>query len=826
MLPGPGFQSYAQSSPPNESAGGFDADRSLFSDVELPFRTREHCSTADRLRSDNQLILSDANFRGDSTPELRSYSLIACYHRRSVDETPKLHYMPSRDIRTAVPVVEEGAQDTSGSAQNFSIPCPAQLCHVHAADENSTAIFSAAHESFDNIHGHRSEAYPSFPVNDNHLQYSAPNSELCDHPVVENPDTPHSPVLHCNPCGCFSLLCSRRCFPSKFTQSQYNQGSCWSRFCHAMFPLHCIFPTCTCSQCPRWRRRRIPNESLLILSIIQLLCGFAAIILSSVALTKTVFLYQMATGMWAGFLMLVAGTQGLIAARRPIVCTLVGLLVFCLIVTVAACLLICVSVAGTIEDGFFDGMNSKGGSRHHLVRFTYSFHKLDRPFQISDTSHSFFSSQGLSNTFIPVLSNFTGVGPLRLKIPGKDLAVSIPDGNLRTCQVILHVLLLLIGILESSVSLSTSIICCRYVCSRAGRSRCNRDAYAARTNIVSFNSATANQAAALLQSGDMTQFTGSGNVLLAVSSGSISDSNMNLNPTSENRVLEPLIHHTMAPFLPSSSRPALILTQAGTGAMAWTAARAAATLLNRNKPLYPPDCQLTGNSGSVASEDVSVLSNFTGIRSYFTRNRRRQTRLRRLNRPRLLFTSLSTPVPQNCPHSDRIGFCNDGPILPPGSTLIYVMPSPSQEQPPMIFPPFPPTYSSLQRRPSSPNLPRDLPSAERCLPGQSHQVGSRAERGRPRRSNVRRVLSSIFIQRRLRRRESNSNVRIRPRRGRYRGSRAAASALICASDRLLQPVLIIEDPSTPDFRSADLRGDPPAYCAVDPNLHSPVHKQD
>ncbi|CAH8635560.1 unnamed protein product [Heterobilharzia americana] len=120
-------------------------------------------------------------------------------------------------------------------------------------------------------------------------------------------------------------------------------------------------------------RHRVTNENLIILSIIQLLCGFAAIVLSSVAFTKAVFLYQIATGLWAGLLMVITGFHGLFAARRPVVCALIGLLVLCMMVSLAACVLICVSVAGIIEDGFLGNTGARKAFPREIISISSGF---------------------------------------------------------------------------------------------------------------------------------------------------------------------------------------------------------------------------------------------------------------------------------------------------------------------------------------------------------------------------------------------------------------------------------------------------------------------
>ncbi|CAH8510540.1 unnamed protein product [Dicrocoelium dendriticum] len=582
--------------------------------------------------------------------------------------------------------------------------------------------------------------------------------------------------------------CDKNCLSTMFKLNVSPSSS--SRICWP-FSLWC---NCAIKY---FRRRRIPNENLLVLSIIQMLCGFASIILSSVALTRTIFLYHMATGMWAGFLMLLAGTQGLITARRPIVCTMIGLLILCIVVTIAASLLIGVSVAGIIEDGFLNRENSHSKSTVHVVKFAYAFQGggVLSPGSALTAFNALHPSQS---------SNRTNVNQLRVRALNDATTSTSSDAHFRACQVIIHLLLLLIGILGSSVSLSTSVLGYRFIHSRA---RSDSHTFPRRTNIVSLDSATASQAAAVLQSGDINRLFGS-DVLLAVGTHSLANQETHL---SHNKGLNgpsrPYLHHTVTPFLPDSGRSALILTQAGVGSVAWTAARAAASLLGDQ----PEDNPLSEESlPSLPSLDHFPASLSRRIRAKFSGPK--QSR-----RPRLLITSLET---QSSRYGRTEGQHTSAPdqldsfAYPPGSTLLYVIPSPSRDDPPMVFPPFPPTYSSLQKRPS--HAPSNRPQQRRisarltrdsrirntnsipCGPSRSHFP----RRISPNRDSPRRLFP-------LTRRRRLTNARTP-------NPRSPNSSLICAIDRLLQPVLIVEDPK--EFiqpRQKLLSPNPPEYSAID-----------
>ncbi|CAH8586818.1 unnamed protein product [Schistosoma turkestanicum] len=542
-------------------------------------------------------------------------------------------------------------------------------------------------------------------------------------------------------------------------------------------------------------RHRVTNENLIILSIIQLLCGFAAIVLSSVAFTKAVFLYKMATGLWAGILMVVTGFHGLLAARRPTICALVGLLVLCMIISLSACVLICVSVAGIIEDGFLSGTITRKGFSRELLRIPSSYRENKTSFQRQDPKSSMAALTIRTTDWSEVdqvkLSNF------------KNVLRETSDTNLRTCQVILHLLLLIVGILEASVSLATSILCCRCVCSNSVNLQ-SQNSRSLRTNIVSFNTATANQAASVLRSGAINDFVGTGDVLLALNSD-IPTRSYPISSTTE-ALRKPQIHHTLIPFLSELSRHSLILTQAGTGTVALSAARAAANLLD---------------SGSLETEDrtsVSCSSNdqpsvqrpLTLSRSIF--HRLKEFRVTRPNesRPRLLYTTLQVPINvSNTPDSSS----NSLP-LSSTTTIVYVMPSPTHEEPPMIFPPFPPSYNESQRR-SGVGTPVTRIQRNHCMTFQSNP--SRRYRRRSARISRPRFHSSIRsrLSRLLHRNTSHqSNIlrttsTSRHSRMRYHLSRSVASAPISVGDRLIQPVLIVGDPHT-----VRITGDPPPKYSV------------
>ncbi|KER20566.1 hypothetical protein T265_10914 [Opisthorchis viverrini] len=646
------------------------------------------------------------------------------------------------------------------------------------------------HEDISHVVG--SDAIPTGAERHNVHLPSTCTSEPVDsrvHSSGEADITSTNEVDQC--CLCF---CCQSCRPSKaghvFCDSS-NLSNCSG--------LRAILSSFSCSFLPvlfdcrlsRWYRRRIPNENLLVLSIIQVLCGFASIILSSVALTKAVFLYRMATGMWAGFLMLITGTQGLIASRRPITCTLVGLLVLCVITTLAACLLIGVSVAGTIEDGFLEQNSAKSRSVHQVVRLIFAYHDDGKPFKDLYSQPDHFISA------TPV--NWTGAGLSHTKSINPGLRTHFSDSHLRTCQVILHVLLLLVGILNCSVSLSTSVLCGRYVCSRSRRFTTDQNHYTSRTNIVSFDNATASQAVSLLQSGDVRHFIGSGNILLAVAPDSLRRHELDLVRTNDNYTrLDPCLHHTVSPFLPESNRSALILTQAGTGAMAWTAARAAATLLSQQE--------------SPRSTTLPEDSQYRESTSSISRLVRANLRPRKNQRPRLLLTSLNSETA----HPSHLS----APPYPSISTMLYVMPSPTSDEPPMIFPPFPPTYSSLQKRPSTSIFSR-IPEPRNTRP-HDRTAEQTSPDVLPARAPVACVLSRIF-RRRISRRQRSSHSRRRNTERRTSQPRRAASSLMCAVDRLLQPVLIVEDPGACTSHQPGRPSNPPAYSTLYPDC---THQSD
>ncbi|CAH8672137.1 unnamed protein product [Schistosoma bovis] len=544
--------------------------------------------------------------------------------------------------------------------------------------------------------------------------------------------------------------------------------------------LFCLLFTGPC-KCPLFSfpRHRVTNENLIILSIIQLLCGFAAIVLSSVAFTKSVFLYQMATGLWAGILMVVTGFHGLLAARRPIVCALVGLLVLCMVVSLSACVLICVSVAGTIEDGFLSSTVTRKGFSRELTKISPSHRENKTFFQRHDPKSSLAVLTTRTQDWSDLqLSDF------------KNVLRETSDTYVRTCQVILHLLLLVVGILEASVSLATSILCCRCVCSNSLNLRF-QNSRSLRTNIVSFNAATANQAASVLRSGAINDFVGTGNVILALDSD-VPTRNYPISNANE-VVRKPQIHHTLIPFLSELNRHSLILTQAGTGTVALSAARAAANLFD-SESFETQD--RTSVACSSSNEQSSTRQPGTLSRSIF--RRLKGLRLIRPSEPRphLLYTTLQVPI-----NVSNTSDSSSNPLpFSSSTTIVYVMLSPTHEEPPMIFPPFPPSYNESQRRSglsaAVTRIQRNQRMTFQSNPSRRYRRRS-AGISRPRfHSSIRSRLSRLLC----RNASHQSNLRInntsRHSRMQCHLSRSVASAPISFGDRFIQPVLIVGDPPT------------------------------
>lgn len=294
--------------------------------------------------------------------------------------------------------------------------------------------------------------------------------------------------------------------------------------------------------------RRMPNENLFVLSMIQLLCGLAAVVLSGVAVTKVVFLYQMATGLWSGFLMLATGFHGILTARRCTPRTLVSLLIFCVLVALSACLLACVSVAGLIEDGILRPETS-------FTLFTSS----NSPYYI--TSHSSISSNGLS-VDIP-LGGFS-----HRRVIGSNQPP-------RLHQVMLHVLLLVIGILEASVSVACAVLCCRQICPP--------------------DSTPPLSAISYLQNRGATLVPGGSDFLLAVAAEPGRPAPLLLDYPLPSADLHPSVHQ----FLPRPGRRVVILTQAETGIHALAAAQAVASLVS---PSQNPRCPTPTSSSQKAQK--------------------------------------------------------------------------------------------------------------------------------------------------------------------------------------------------------------------------------
>ncbi|CAH8659417.1 unnamed protein product [Heterobilharzia americana] len=468
--------------------------------------------------------------------------------------------------------------------------------------------------------------------------------------------------------------------------------------------------------------------------------------------------------------MVITGFHGLFAARRPVVCALIGLLVLCMMVSLAACVLICVSVAGIIEDGFLGNTGARKAFPREIISISSGFRE--------NTTYQKHGQKSTVITLTPRTAGWSEFDQVQL-LDFKNVLSETSDSYLRTCQIILHLLLLLVGILEASVSLATSILCCRCVCSTSPNFRF-QNSRSLRTNIVSFNAATANQAASVLRSGAINDFVGSGNVLLALDTDV--PIQREITNSSSEAARKPQIHHTLIPFLSDLNRHSLILTQA------------AANLVDTRR-LETPD--RTSVSRSSNNEQSSAQRPHTLSRTMI--HRLRGCRLGRSSesRPRLLYTTLQIPANLS---SDSDSFPNPPPFSPT-ATIVYVMPSPTHEEPPMIFPPFPPSYSESQRR--SLNTPISRVQRNQCMALQSHQPRRHRRRSarygisHPRfHPSVGSHLSRLFCR--------YNSCRLDPlwttntsRRSRatYHLSRTAASP-ISVGDRLIQPVLIIGDPVT------------------------------
>ncbi|VDN95892.1 unnamed protein product [Rodentolepis nana] len=452
--------------------------------------------------------------------------------------------------------------------------------------------------------------------------------------------------------------------------------------------------------------RRMPNENLFVLSMIQLLCGLAAVVLSGVAVTKVVFLYQMATGLWSGFLMLATGFHGIVTARRCTPRTLVSLLIFCVLVALSACLLACVSVAGLIEDG--------------ILRPETSFTLLSSNSPYYITSHSSISSNGLS-VDIP-LGGFSH---------RRVIASNQPP---RLHQVMLHVLLLVIGILEASVSVACAVLCCRQICPP--------------------DSTPPLSAISYLQNRGATLIPGGSDFLLAVAAEPGRPAPLLLDYPLPPADLHPSVHH----FLPRPGRRVVILTQAETGIHALAAAQAVASLVSPSQNSLCPNP--TSSSQRVQKREESHQ----------------------------LKTHLSTFLPQLANGNDS-EFRSAHP-----SSLLYVLSSPSPTDAPMIFPPFPPAYcaeedTSIRMHPQAFNI------GPHSDPPESVTLGRRSRRRHVGRRSGREILGprQFLNQRRAR-----------------RGGSSAETAVGLLGDRILQPVLVVEDDSNSQMSAQNgSRNNPP-----------------
>ncbi|KAM7542168.1 hypothetical protein Aperf_G00000004452 [Anoplocephala perfoliata] len=473
--------------------------------------------------------------------------------------------------------------------------------------------------------------------------------------------------------------------------------------------------------------RRMPNENLFVLSMIQLLCGLAAVVLSGVAVTKVVFLYQMATGLWSGFLMLATGFHGILTARRCTPKTLVSLLIFCVLVALSACLLACVSVAGLIEDG--------------ILRPDNSFTLL----AASNPPYYLASHASMSSANLPVDISLGGFSHRRI------VASNHPP---RLHQVMLHVLLLVIGILEASVSVACAVLCCRQLCPS--------------------DSTPPLAAISYLQNRGATLVPGGSDFLLAVAADPDRPPPLLLDYPLPPPDLHPSAHH----FLPRPGRRVVILTQAETGVHALAAAQAVANLVS---PSQTPQCSTPASS------------------SHRAQKREESHQLK---------THLCTFLPQLANGNDA-EFRAAHP-----SSLLYVLSSPSPSDAPMIFPPFPPAYCAEEEGPFHSHEGISQPSSLRMHP-QSFNLGPliNSETASSRRSRHRRRENFRCVGRRSR--EIPGPRHFLSQRRTRRSSSSAETAVGLLGDRILQPVLVVEDGDPRQPRDSSRFISPPGY-SVEP----------
>ncbi|KAL3316690.1 hypothetical protein Ciccas_004657 [Cichlidogyrus casuarinus] len=422
-----------------------------------------------------------------------------------------------------------------------------------------------------------------------------------------------------------------------------------------------------------------------------------------------VFLHKMATGLWAGFIMLLCGAHGIVAVVKPHMCTMVSMLVFCIITCLAATLLACVSIAGLIEDGF--SLNS----------LTVNFAE---PFSASQLNQ----------------------------------AVS----RVRLHQVILHILLLVVGLLEASVVVSSAILCCRFIC--PGYLSRRRFVNACFPSRYDYNR---NQDHFLALQADVEEYANMQQHLL----------NQGLPP----RSLSPTLHPTAQSFLPESTRRALILTHSEMGPLAISAAHATALCLGQRQleqnpsRLNSPNSQRSaGEQGQEVQLGQSRKQVLDKLMRMFAGRRRRAAGQDEQGVSPVVTQMASNSVNQILRSDQR-------------SSYVYVMPSPTAGEPPIIFPPFPPPYSS-----GSNEVPRRTSNVTSPLPpivGRLPRVSSRT--------------SAAFGRRNAPLLQANSSILI-------------------GGDRILQPVLIVqEDDPIPSYYGADEQR--PLMVSIDPMIPPPEY---
>ncbi|XP_074648111.1 uncharacterized protein LOC141903739 [Tubulanus polymorphus] len=92
------------------------------------------------------------------------------------------------------------------------------------------------------------------------------------------------------------------------------------------------------------------HDRTLVLGVIQLLSGVAAIILATVAIASMAWGYFVGAGIWTGAFFISSGIVGIICSKRKDNCTIIAFLVLSIISSVVALMLVGFSAAGIVID--------------------------------------------------------------------------------------------------------------------------------------------------------------------------------------------------------------------------------------------------------------------------------------------------------------------------------------------------------------------------------------------------------------------------------------------------------------------------------------------